>query len=105
MRGREVWKQIPSKEEYVTEMNDPVTNGYIDDLTRKKRDEDRGYVNEAEDNLYTYKWKYGNFTITVEGVVTLVLVQLPGLVLGMLGVIKAFLMYGRSREACLKALR
>ena len=58
-----------------------------------------------QDELYSQEWEYVTFTITVEGVITLALVQFPGVVLGFLGIIKAFSMYGMSKEAWLKALR
>ena len=58
-----------------------------------------------QEELFLQKWEYVTFTITVEGVITLALVQLPGVVLGFLGIIKAFSLDGMSKEACLKALR
>ena len=58
---------------------------------------------EAE--LYLQEWEEVTYKIKKEGVITLALVQLPGVILGFLGIIKAFSMYGRSKEAWLKALR
>ena len=72
---------------------------------RKKRSNiEAELILQEEDKLYERKWEF-TFKITVEGVITLALVQLPGVVLGFLGIIKAFSMYGMSKEACLKALR
>ena len=59
-----------------------------------------------QDELYLKEWEHVIFKLnTVEGVITLALVQLPGVVLGLLGIIKAFSMHGMSKEAWLKALR
>ena len=90
--------------EYLTERA-PLRNRTNSTRVRRSNIEAELYL---EEELYVQEWEYVTnvtFSITVEGVITLALVQLPGVVLGFLGIIKAFSMYGMSKEAWLKALR
>ena len=46
-----------------------------------------------------------NYNITLEKIVSIVLVQLPGIVLGILGIIKAFNKHGCSRKTFVDSMR
>ena len=50
-------------------------------------------------------YEFSIFKITLEGMISLALVQLPGIVLGILGIIKAFTNHGCSKQAVSDAIR
>ena len=105
-KQRNIVESIPEDNpvEYLTERA-PLRNRTNSTRVRRSNIEAELYL---EEELYVQEWEYVTnvtFSITVEGVITLALVQLPGVVLGFLGIIKAFSMYGMSKEAWLKALR
>ena len=78
---------------------DPVNDPEIY-LTRKKR----GVKNDSsiEGDIYTFNF---SIRISFEGLVSPILVQLPGLALGFLGIMKAFLNHGCSKQALIDSLR
>lgn len=55
-----------------------------------------------DDDIYSIDF---SIKISVEGLVSLALLQLPGIVLGILGIIKAFINHGCSKQAVIDSLR
>ena len=64
-------------------------------ISRRKR--------EAKNkNIYRFDF---SIKVTVEGLISLALVQLPGIVLGFLGILKAFINHGCSKQTIIDSLR
>ena len=80
------------------------------EISRRKREvqnesytEDDIYnIDYIEDDIYSIDF---SIKITVEGLVSLALVQLPGIALGILGIIKAFINHGCSKQTVIDSLR
>ena len=64
--------------------------------TRRKRD--------INDNIYEQEFGF-SIKISTEGLVSLIFVQLPGIGLGLLGILKAFMNHGLSKDAVVDSLR
>ena len=64
----------------------------------------RGVKNDSsiDKDIYTFNF---SIRISFEGLVSLILVQLPGVALGFLGIMKAFLNHGCSKQALMESLR
>ena len=78
---------------------DPVISTKI--LPERQKREVRNET-AIKDNIYSLNF---SFKISFEGLVSLLLVQLPGLALGFLGIMKAFINHGCSKQALKDSLR
>ena len=58
----------------------------------------------ANDDIYDYDF-HMKFKISLEGLVSLALVQLPAIALGILGILKAFVNNGFSKQAVKDSMR
>ena len=72
-------------------------------MRRKRETQNETFMDEDISNL-DFKLDY-SIKITLEGLVSLVLVQLPGIVLGFLGIFKAIINHGCSKKAVADSMR
>ena len=56
------------------------------------------------DDIYEKEFSF-SIKISIEGLMSLVFVQLPGISLGLLGILKAFMNHGLSKDAAVDSLR
>ena len=57
-----------------------------------------------DDDIYEKEFSF-SVKISMEGLISLIFVQLPGICLGLFGILKAFTSHGLSKEAAVDSLR
>ena len=57
-----------------------------------------------DDDIYEKEFSF-SIKISMEGLISLIFVQLPGICLGLFGILKAFMSHGLSKEAAVDSLR
>ena len=90
------WNNVPDSYELPALCQyDPFAEDVSLEPQRRKRQ-------ATNDDIFSIDF---SIKITVEGLVSLAIVQLPGIVLGFLGIIKAFINNGCSKQAVVDSLR
>ena len=68
----------------------------LEEQFRKKR--------AINDDIYEQEFRF-SIKISTEGLMSLIFVQLPGISLGLLGILKAFMNHGLTKDAAVDSLR